>query len=97
MENSYKTWLKSQGQTDQLADMDVAEAIEVLAHQEQWPKCKQVAQENGALSTYLVLHASHLLKATKPLIPLLMDSQSLNCTPPLPSDEFVISRYHLCL
>ncbi|XP_059491021.1 intraflagellar transport protein 172 homolog [Neocloeon triangulifer] len=67
VEKGYKSWLKSQGQTDQLADMDVAEAIEMLAQQEQWTKCKQVAQENGGLSTYLVLHASHLLKTGKPL------------------------------
>jgi len=64
VENGYKSWLTTQGRTDQLADMDVAEAIEVLAQQEQWSKCKQVAQENGALSTYLVLHASNLLKAS---------------------------------
>ncbi|CAB3377061.1 Hypothetical predicted protein [Cloeon dipterum] len=67
VEKGYKSWLKSQGRTEQLADMDVAEAIEVLAQQEQWTKCKQVAQENGGLSTYLVLHATHLLKNHRPL------------------------------
>jgi hypothetical protein len=68
VESGYKSWLKSQGRTEQLADMDVAEAIEALAQQEQWSKCKQVAQENGALSTYLVLHASNLLRASEYLI-----------------------------
>jgi hypothetical protein len=64
VENAHKTWLRQQGQAEQLADLDVTAALEMLAQQAQWGKCRDTARQHGpqAISCYLVLHATQLIK-----------------------------------
>ena len=47
VESAYRSWLRSEGNADQLADVDLGGALELLMKQGQWEQCLQKANENG--------------------------------------------------
>lgn len=53
---AYRDWLRSEGRADQLADVDLGAALELLVQQGQWDQALQKAQQNGTelLNKYAV-------------------------------------------
>lgn len=47
VEAAYRDWLRSEGRADQLADVDLAGALELLVSQGQWDRALQKAQMHG--------------------------------------------------
>ena len=47
VETAYREWLRSEGKADQLADVDLGGALEMLASQGQWDQVLQKAQKHG--------------------------------------------------
>ena len=47
VESAYREWLRSEGKADQLADVDLGGALEMLASQGQWDQVLQKAQKHG--------------------------------------------------
>lgn len=47
VESAYREWLRSEGRADQLADVDLGGALEMLAGQGQWDQVLQKAQKHG--------------------------------------------------
>ena len=64
VETMYRDWLRSEGRADQLADVDLGGALELLAQQGQWDQCLQRAQRHGVelLHKYVALYATELIK-----------------------------------
>lgn len=56
VEAAYRDWLRSEGRADQLADVDLAGALEMLAGQGQWDQVLLKAQKHGPdlLNKYLI-------------------------------------------
>ncbi|EFX78038.1 hypothetical protein DAPPUDRAFT_320843 [Daphnia pulex] len=46
VETEYREWLRSEGKADQLADVDLGGALEMLASQGQWDQVLQKAQKH---------------------------------------------------
>ncbi|KAJ4427860.1 hypothetical protein ANN_23861 [Periplaneta americana] len=69
VDNRYKDWLKRQGRADQLADVDIIGALDLLAEQGQWVKCLETAKQHGpqVLHKYVALYATQLIKDGYPL------------------------------
>lgn len=64
VDNKYKESLRKQGRADQLADVDIISALDLLAEQGQWAKCLETAKPHGSqvLHKYVALYATHLIK-----------------------------------
>lgn len=64
VDERYKDWLRRQGRAEQLADVDIIGALDLLAEQGQWVKCLETAKKNGpqVLHKYVALHATQLIK-----------------------------------
>lgn len=48
VESAYRDWLRAEGKADQLADVDLGGALEMLAGQGQWDQVLQKAQKHGS-------------------------------------------------
>ena len=48
VDSAYRDWLRSEGKADQLADVDLGGALELLVQQGHWDQALQKAQRNGA-------------------------------------------------
>ncbi|RZF39607.1 hypothetical protein LSTR_LSTR001128 [Laodelphax striatellus] len=64
VDSRYKESLKKQGSADQLADVDIISALDLLSEQGQWTKCLETAKPHGpeVLHKYVALYATHLIK-----------------------------------
>ncbi|XP_063226619.1 intraflagellar transport protein 172 homolog isoform X1 [Bacillus rossius redtenbacheri] len=64
VDKHYKESLRRQGRADQLADVDIIGALDLLAEQRQWGRCLETATRHGpqVLNKYVALQASHLIK-----------------------------------
>lgn len=64
VDERYKDWLRRQGRAEQLADVDIIGALDLLAEQGQWIKCLETAKQNGpqVLHKYVALYATQLIK-----------------------------------
>ncbi|XP_046993145.1 intraflagellar transport protein 172 homolog [Schistocerca americana] len=69
VDNRYKDSLRKQGQADQLVDVDIIGALDLLAEQGQWARCLETAQPHGAqvLHKYVALYATQLIKDGDPI------------------------------
>lgn len=65
--NCYKDYLRSEGNTSELADIDIIAALDLYAERNQWEKCLEVAQKQGTkvLHKYVALLAIKLIKEKK--------------------------------
>lgn len=65
--NQYKESLKREGRTEQLADVDIISALDLLCSQGQYTKCLEMAKPHGdqVLHKYVALYASQLIKVSK--------------------------------
>lgn len=63
VESKYKERLRSEGDVEQLADIDLSGALDLLAEQGQWARCLEKARAHGApvLQKYVALNATQLL------------------------------------
>lgn len=66
VEEKYKDSLRRQGRADQLADVDIISALDLLCEQGQWAKCLETAKPHGpqVLHKYIALYATQLIKVT---------------------------------
>ncbi|KAK4876609.1 hypothetical protein RN001_009115 [Aquatica leii] len=64
IESKYKERLLQEGNVEQLADIDIIGALDLLAEQGQWLRCIEKAKNHSfpVLHKYVALYASHLLK-----------------------------------
>jgi len=64
VDERYKEWLRKQGRAEQLADVDIIGALDLLVEQGQWLKCLETAKQHGpqVLHKYVALYASQLIK-----------------------------------
>lgn len=65
VESQQKFRLKSQGNVEQLADIDITGALDLLAEQGQWTRCIEKAKQNGngqVLQKYLAQYAAQLIR-----------------------------------
>ncbi|KAJ1528639.1 hypothetical protein ONE63_007034 [Megalurothrips usitatus] len=64
VEGRQKDMLRSQGRVDQLADVDVISALDLMVEQSQWDRCIEAAAPHGpqVLHKYVALYASQLIK-----------------------------------
>lgn len=64
VEGRQKDLLRAQGRVDQLADIDVISALDLLAEQGQWDRCLESASPHGpqVLHKYVALYTSQLIK-----------------------------------
>ncbi|XP_029847708.3 intraflagellar transport protein 172 homolog [Ixodes scapularis] len=69
VDRKYKEFLRHQGQTDQLANVDVIAALDLYAEKQQWKKCLETAQQQGpeVLHKYVALCASQRIREGSPL------------------------------
>ncbi|XP_015905887.1 intraflagellar transport protein 172 homolog [Parasteatoda tepidariorum] len=67
VDNCYKDFLRSEGNTSELADIDVIAALDLYAERNQWEKCLEVAQKQGmkVLHKYVAILAVKLIKERK--------------------------------
>ncbi|GFY01521.1 intraflagellar transport protein 172 homolog [Trichonephila clavipes] len=67
VDNCYKDYLRSEGNTSELADIDIMAALDLYAERNQWEKCLEVAQKQGVkvLHKYVALLAIKLIKEKK--------------------------------
>lgn len=66
--NRYKESLKREGRTEQLADVDIISALDLLCSQGQYSRCLEMAVPHGdqVLHKYVGLYAAQLLKVKLP-------------------------------
>lgn len=64
VESQQKFKLRSQGNVEQLADIDIASALDLLAEQGQWTRCIEKAKQHGGqvLQKYLAQYAAQLIR-----------------------------------
>lgn len=64
VESQQKFKLKHQGNVEQLADIDIASALDLLAEQGQWTRCIEKAKQHGGpiLQKYIAQYAAQLIK-----------------------------------
>ncbi|XP_031359255.1 intraflagellar transport protein 172 homolog [Photinus pyralis] len=64
VESKYKDRLLKEGNVEQLADIDIIGALDLLAEQGQWMRCIEKAKNHSepVLHKYVALYASYLLK-----------------------------------
>lgn len=64
VETAYRQWLRDEGKADQLADVDLGGALDMLAGQGQWDQVLQRAQKSGPelLAKYVATYATELIK-----------------------------------
>lgn len=64
VEREQKNRLKSEGNVEQLADIDISGALDLLAEQGQWVRCIEKSKQHGGLvlQKYLALYAAHLIR-----------------------------------
>jgi intraflagellar transport protein 172 len=66
VDSKYKDFLKSAGNTEQLASVDLISALDMYAERGDWRKCIDTAAQNGqqVLQKYLALYAAHLVRVS---------------------------------
>ncbi|KAK9502773.1 hypothetical protein O3M35_011482 [Rhynocoris fuscipes] len=91
IEARYKDSLRSQGRADQLADVDIVSALDLLCEQGQWNKALDVARSHGTgvFNKYVALYATHLIKSGSTVKALDLYSQY---SPPAVSQNYNIYR-----
>jgi intraflagellar transport protein 172 len=59
-----KESVRSQGRVDQLGELDLGSALDLMAEERDWPRLLTTAKQHGAplLNKYTALYASHLIK-----------------------------------
>lgn len=64
VEREQKNRLKSEGNVEQLADIDITGALDLLAEQGQWTRCIEKSKQHGGvvLQKYLAMYAAHLIR-----------------------------------
>lgn len=64
VENEQKNRLKNEGNVEQLADIDISGALDLLAEQGQWTRCIEKSKQHGGavLHKYLALYAAQLIR-----------------------------------
>lgn len=65
VEKEQKNKLKNEGNVEQLADIDIVGALDLLAEEGQWTRCIEKAKQHsgpGVLQKYLALYAAQLLR-----------------------------------
>ncbi|KAG5668038.1 hypothetical protein PVAND_015995 [Polypedilum vanderplanki] len=64
VESQQKFKLKNQGNVEQLADIDIVSALDLLAEQQQWTRCIEKAKQHGGqiLQKYLAQYAAQLIR-----------------------------------
>ncbi len=64
--NRYKESLKREGRADQLADIDIISALDMLCSHGQYAKCLEMAKPHGdqVLHKYVALYATQLIKVS---------------------------------
>ncbi|KNC30792.1 Intraflagellar transport protein osm-1 [Lucilia cuprina] len=64
VELQQKTRLKSEGNVEQLADIDIVSALDMLAEQGQWQRCLDKAKQisSPVLQKYVALYAAQLIR-----------------------------------
>ncbi|KAI4469975.1 hypothetical protein MML48_1g12569 [Holotrichia oblita] len=64
IESRYKDRLLTDGNIEQLADVDIIGALDLLVEQGQWTRCIEKAKSHSApvLHKYVAIYASHLIK-----------------------------------
>ncbi|XP_070491879.1 intraflagellar transport protein 172 homolog [Chironomus tepperi] len=64
VESQQKFKLKHQGNVEQLADIDIVSALDLLAEQQQWTRCIEKAKQHGGqiLQKYLAQYAAQLIR-----------------------------------
>ncbi|XP_043216719.1 intraflagellar transport protein 172 homolog isoform X2 [Amphibalanus amphitrite] len=69
VEEKYKEFLKTEGQADALASVDVIQGLDMFVQKGQWQKCIETAKQHGpqVLHKYLALYAAHLIKENMPV------------------------------
>ncbi|KAH9371347.1 hypothetical protein HPB48_007918 [Haemaphysalis longicornis] len=69
VDKEYKSFLRSRGQTDQLANVDIIAALDLYAEKQQWKKCLETAEQQGpqVLHKYVALCASEKIREGSPL------------------------------
>jgi intraflagellar transport protein 172 len=64
VESQQKFKLRNQGNVEQLADIDIVGALDLLAEQGQWTRCIEKAKQHGGtiLQKYMALYAAQLIR-----------------------------------
>ncbi|KAF5301762.1 hypothetical protein FQR65_LT08745 [Abscondita terminalis] len=64
IESKYKDRLLQEGNVEQLADIDIIGALDLLVEQKQWLRCIEKAKKHSfaVLHKYVAIYATHLLK-----------------------------------
>ncbi|KAG8304547.1 hypothetical protein J6590_091435 [Homalodisca vitripennis] len=92
VEERYKESLRRQGRADQLADVDIISALDLLCEQGQWAKCLETAKPHGpqVLHKYVALYATQLIKEGNTMKALNLYSQM--GSPALPQNYNIYRR-----
>lgn len=92
VESQQKFKLKNQGNVEQLADIDIASALDLLAEQGQWTRCIEKAKQHGGpiLHKYLAQYAAQLIRDNEAPVALSLYLQ--HGTPALPQNYTVYHR-----
>ncbi|KAL3171635.1 hypothetical protein MRX96_013824 [Rhipicephalus microplus] len=56
VDQEYKRYLRSHGQTDQLANVDIIAALDLYAEKKQWKKCLEMAEQQGQQNFNIYRH-----------------------------------------
>ena len=69
VDQKYKDHLKSEGQADQLANVDLISALDMYVEQGNWIRAIDQAAQHGAelQHKYIALYAADLIKEEKPI------------------------------
>lgn len=64
VEDQQKSTLRTEGNVEQLADIDIIGALDLLAEQGQWTRCIEKAKQNSSaiLHKYLAMYAAQLIR-----------------------------------
>ncbi|XP_075225811.1 intraflagellar transport protein Oseg2 [Lycorma delicatula] len=95
VDSRYKESLRKQGRAEQLADVDIISALDLLAEQGQWSKCLETAKPHGpdVLHKYVALYATYLIKEGYSLKALSLYAQM--DAPPYPQNYNIYRRIAL--
>lgn len=68
VEREQRNRLRNEGNVEQLADVDIVGALDLLAEQGQWTRCIEKARQHGGavMQKYLALYAAQLIRDGEP-------------------------------
>lgn len=68
VEREQRNRLKNEGNVEQLADIDITGALDLLAEQGQWTRCIEKAKQHGGavMQKYLALYAAQMIREGDP-------------------------------